>query len=152
MVNNCVNHNNYKSFVLFLAYGFYLCVFGILVLLPHFIKANESIGGPDPFRDGHVFFLFYSSVLFGVATGGLLLYHLYLTAMNQTTVESVRPTRFSYGNDKYGYYLGIRRNFLQVFGSNSLLWFLPVYSSDGDGTAYPLRVREGMEEKVQRSV
>jgi hypothetical protein len=36
---------------------------------------------------------------------------------------------FSYGPDKYGYYLDVKRNFLQIFGSNALLWFIPVFSS-----------------------
>jgi len=143
MVDNCINHNNYKSFVLFLGYCFSLCVFGILVLLPYFRKAD---------RFGHVFFLFYSSVVFGSTSGGMLLLHLALTAMNQTTVESIRPTMFSYGPDKYGYYLDVKRNFLQIFGSNALLWFIPVFSSDGDGTVWTQRTREGEEDNSADAV
>lgn len=36
------------------------------------------------------------------------------------------------------YDLGISNNFRQVFGNRIILWFLPIYSSLGDGVTYPL--------------
>jgi len=151
MVNNCISYSNYKSFLLFLGYGFALSVFGTMVLLPSYIEAANSTGLSDYHKYGHVFFLFYLALLVGIATGGLGSYHLYLTAMNQTTVEAIRPTLFPYGYDRFGFYLGVKRNFLQVFGSNSAMWFMPPFSADGDGITWPLKKQEG-EEKSEITI
>ncbi len=35
---------------------------------------------------------------------------------------------FMYGPDADAYDLGLLRNFQQVFGSNPLLWLLPIFS------------------------
>ena len=35
------------------------------------------------------------------------------------------------------YDIGKKENFIQVFGENWLLWFLPVFTSIGDGCSFP---------------
>uniref|UniRef100_A0A0N5A9D3 Palmitoyltransferase n=1 Tax=Syphacia muris TaxID=451379 RepID=A0A0N5A9D3_9BILA len=129
-VNTCVNYRNYKFFVLFLGYGLLLCLWGLFSDLPYFIgfwksniRLNNGIGR------FHILFLFFVSGMFSVSLSCLFFYHLYLTAHNQSTIESFRPPVFSYGVDKKAYNLGIRRNFIEIFGTNRLLWFLPLFSS-----------------------
>lgn len=39
---------------------------------------------------------------------------------------------------KSAFNVGTKNNFRQVFGSNPLLWFFPVFSSEGDGCYFPV--------------
>jgi len=142
-VNNCVCFHNYKFFVLFLGYGFYLCAFGFFAILPYFLSlySQSSINIHDAgFGRFHVLFLFFVSAMFGIALGCLFFYHLYLTARNQSTVESFRPPVFGYGLDRNGYNLGIKRNFRQVFGEDAILWFIPIFTSLGEGATWKTKI------------
>jgi hypothetical protein len=56
-----------------------------------------------------------------------------------TTIENQYHSR----KNPTPYNLGPKRNFEQVFGRNALLWFIPVYSSLGNGVDYPLRTLDG---------
>jgi len=134
-LNNCVGFTNYKYFVLFLGYGFYLCVFGFFAVLPHLTRSSLHTG--KGFAEFQIFLLIVFCALFGTSMGGLLLYHLFLIAKNQTTLETFSSPVFVYGADKRGYDVGLSRNFRQVFGPNWLLWFVPVPSSLGDGDEFP---------------
>jgi hypothetical protein len=141
-VNTCVNFNNYKFFILFLGYGFALCAYGFVTVLPFFIDFWQTDGlGHANFNKFHLLFLFFVSGMFAVSLACLFFYHLYLTARNHTTIESFRPPVFSYGPDKKGYNIGIRRNYRDVFGKNALLWLIPVRTSLGDGVQYPQRAQ-----------
>ncbi|MFH4979789.1 hypothetical protein AB6A40_006498 [Gnathostoma spinigerum] len=84
--------------------------------------------------------------MFAISLSCLFFYHLYLIGRNQSTVESFRPPFFSYGVDKNGYNLGIRQNFAQVFGKNKCLWFIPIFSSCGDGVQYQLNKTAGQQQ------
>jgi len=139
-VNNCIGFSNYKHFILFLGYGFYLCVFGFFSILPFSLKLTKSTFHRDneaTFGDFQVFLLFFASVLFGVSLGCLLLYHLCLIARNRTTLETFRSPVFVYGADKSGYDVGLKRNYQQVFGSNCFFWFIPMCTGPGDGCDFP---------------
>jgi len=144
-VNNCINYCNYKHFILFLGYGFLLCVFGFFAILPFFV---DFWSGSGSFRnDGlgkfQVLFLFFVAAMFGISMGGLFFYHLFLTARNQSTVESFRAPIFVYGVDKLGFSLGARRNFEQVFGTTPIMWFLPIFTSPANGFEFPQKVNNG---------
>jgi len=142
-VNTCVNFGNYKYFVQFLGYALLFCLFGVLTLLQYFIDfwQGDSRVNSTPGRF-HILFLFFVAAMFAISVSCLFFYHLYLTSRNQSTIESFRPPVFSWGPDKNGYNLGIKRNYAQVFGSSRLLWFLPVFSSLGDGVQYPINRRD----------
>jgi len=59
--------------------------------------------------------------------------HIQLIIYNSTTLEHLeKRSRF---NSPYD--MGWRSNFVQVFGSNPLLWLLPVMNSYGDGITFP---------------
>lgn len=136
-VNTCINFRNYKFFILFLGYGSLLCSFGFFTILPYFIyfwQANKF--GQATFGTFNVLFLFFISGLFGISMGCLFFYHVFLTAKNMTTLETFQSPLFSYGVDKRGFNLGIKRNFQQVFGLNPWLWAVPVFTSLGDGWTY----------------
>ncbi|KAL5289228.1 ZDHHC2 family protein [Megaselia abdita] len=138
-VNNCVNFTNYKFFVLFLGYALLYCLYIALTSLEFFIKfwKNELTEGMGRF---HILFLFFVSLMFAISLVSLFGYHIYLVLHNRTTLEAFRPPIFrSGGPDKNGYNLGKRANFQEVFGDNPRLWFLPIYTSFGDGISYPMR-------------
>ncbi|CAH1968788.1 unnamed protein product [Acanthoscelides obtectus] len=47
------------------------------------------------------------------------------------------------------YNLGARKNFIQVFGGKWYRWFLPVYSSEGDGCNW--ETREAQNSRTART-
>ncbi|KZC10779.1 Palmitoyltransferase ZDHHC2, partial [Dufourea novaeangliae] len=71
----------------------------------------------------------------------LFLYHCYLVLHNRSTLEAFTPPMFRTGKDKDGFSLGKYNNFLEVFGDNPKLWFLPVFTSLGNGVTYPVRAQ-----------
>jgi hypothetical protein len=63
-------------------------------------------------------------------------FHVRLVAKNSTTIESLE------NNYNYCYSISGYRNFIQVFGRNPWLWFLPFYGKSGkpggDGILWPM--------------
>ncbi|OQV13237.1 Palmitoyltransferase ZDHHC15 [Hypsibius exemplaris] len=140
-INNCVCFNNYKFFILFLAYAMLYCLYISLTDLQYFIKfwKDQLTEGSAKF---HILFLFFISTMFMISLCTLFSYHIYLTLTNRTTIESYRPPVFSGGPDKNGWSLGGWANFTEIFGDRKLLWFLPIFSGNGHGHSFPIRVAE----------
>ncbi|XP_063234046.1 palmitoyltransferase ZDHHC15B isoform X3 [Bacillus rossius redtenbacheri] len=138
-VNNCVAFSNYKFFILFLGYALIYCVFIAATSLPYFVsfwKVRNELEGMGKF---HILFLFFVAVMFGVSLMSLFCYHCYLVLRNRSTLEAFRAPIFRSGQDKDGFSLGKYNNFLEVFGDDRLRWFLPVFTSLGDGVNFPQR-------------
>ncbi|XP_003738155.1 palmitoyltransferase ZDHHC15B [Galendromus occidentalis] len=152
-VNNCVAFGNYKFFVLFLGYAIVYCCFVAATTCQYFIlywtskheSVRDSAGDmtTEGFEKLHILFLFFLSIMFAISLVSLFCYHCYLVTLNRTTLESFRPPVFRMGPDKRGFYLGRYSNFREVFGDNKRLWFLPIFSSLGNGVEFPTR-RETM--------
>ncbi|KAJ3428487.1 protein s-acyltransferase 16-related [Anaeramoeba flamelloides] len=134
-VGNAIGFRNQKFFVLLLIYGFSLCLYSTVILIPL------------AFFDGHLFdiqachckaYAVISSLLSLVLlfiTFILLISHIHLVLNNMTTVEQwdywENPEKLNiYDLDSY-------KNWVQVFGTNKLLWFLPIYTSLGNGIDFP---------------
>uniref|UniRef100_A0AAY3ZYP9 Palmitoyltransferase n=1 Tax=Denticeps clupeoides TaxID=299321 RepID=A0AAY3ZYP9_9TELE len=138
-VNNCVGFSNYKFFVLFLGYSSLYCLFITATVLQYFIKfwTNQL---PDTHAKFHVLFLFFVASMFFISVMSLFIYHLWLVGKNRTTIEAFRSPVFRGGTDKNGFTLGFSKNVAEVFGDEKKLWFLPIYTSQGDGYTFPTRL------------
>ncbi|XP_018898890.1 palmitoyltransferase ZDHHC15B isoform X2 [Bemisia tabaci] len=136
-VNNCVSFSNYKYFILFLGYALLYCLFIVMSTLQYFIEFWE--GNPDRVQRFNVLFLFFVAAMFLFSLVSLFVYHLYLVSHNRTTLEAFRAPVFIRGPDKNGFNLGCGPNFTEVFGDDVLLWFVPVFTSMGDGVEFPVR-------------
>ncbi|KAG7170486.1 Palmitoyltransferase ZDHHC2-like, partial [Homarus americanus] len=140
-VNNCVAFTNYKFFILFLGYALLYCLFIGATTLQYFIKFwKNELGEEGKF---HILFVFFVSIMFAISLVSLFGYHIFLVVKNRSTLESFRAPIFRLNHawlqDKDGFSLGAFNNFVEVFGDNKKLWFLPVASSLGDGVSYPVR-------------
>ncbi|XP_057323117.1 palmitoyltransferase ZDHHC15B-like isoform X1 [Microplitis mediator] len=138
-VNNCVAYHNYKFFILFLGYALIYCVFIASTTLQYFIHFWK--GELDGMGKFHILFLFFIALMFAVSLNSLFFYHCYLILHNRSTLEAFRPPMFRMGKDKDGFNIGKYNNFQEVFGENKKLWFLPVFTSLGNGVVYPVRAQ-----------
>uniref|UniRef100_A0A671MTJ1 Palmitoyltransferase n=1 Tax=Sinocyclocheilus anshuiensis TaxID=1608454 RepID=A0A671MTJ1_9TELE len=87
----------------------------------------------------HVLFLTLVSAMFAVTLCFLLFLHIWLLASNKTTLEWLSVPFFVDGPASEAFDVGVRANFLRVFGKSKSLWPFPVFSSQGDGQSFPLR-------------
>merc|ERR1712137_521670 len=128
VVNNCVGWGNYKFFILLLTWGAVMCWFGALTggmkyLLVSFdgfsIKEIAIIAG------------LMLAIVYGCVLVPFASFHYMMIFNNFTTLDDMNA------GVKNIYNVGYRENFEQVFGKQKLLWFVPVFTSEGDGCHFP---------------
>ncbi|XP_066923279.1 palmitoyltransferase ZDHHC20-B-like [Clytia hemisphaerica] len=142
-VNNCVGWGNYKYFVLFLFYAILYTMYVALSSLKYFIKFWSGGHHMKVSSNLHVLFLFFVAAMFSISLWSLFGFHIYLLLSNRTTLESFRGPIFQHGPDKNGFNLGRSNNFRQVFGNNKWKWFLPIFTTLGNGYKYPTSFSHG---------
>mmetsp|Transcript_13650 Transcript_13650/g.28548 ORF Transcript_13650/g.28548 Transcript_13650/m.28548 type:complete len:169 (+) Transcript_13650:2-508(+) len=153
-VNNCVGFRNYRFFCLFLLFLAAACVFVIVVYLDSgilFISVlstgrRRSADTETAIECILMSFLICCTILVALCIlGG---FHVFLVLTNQTTIEfqinlaARMDARRKGGRYRNPYYLGVARNFQQVFGPNPICrfrwllswWALP---PSGDGLYFP---------------
>ncbi|XP_053312049.1 palmitoyltransferase ZDHHC20-A-like [Spea bombifrons] len=145
-VNNCIGFANYKFFLLFLLYASLYCLFVASTVLQYCIKFWMKYP-LDAHAKSHVLALFFVGVVFFIFVFSLFYFHCRLVGKNRSTYEVQFTPCFETGAEKDGFYLGFSRNFREVFGDQKLLWLLPVFTSLGNGEAFPTRIVSGDPEQ-----
>lgn len=131
-INNCVGFRNYKYFFIFMFWTLCFCFFMIACMVYdgyHIYKHNSSY---DYFEISAGAICAIASLLILI----LFVNHVKFISQNVTTIEHVEKKTAA----KSQFNLGVRRNYLEIFGPNPLLWLLPVWTSRGDGVTYKLQV------------
>ncbi|OZC08312.1 hypothetical protein X798_04663 [Onchocerca flexuosa] len=136
-INKCISFNNYKYFMLYLIYGCILLAWALLTsiecIIRYFIRQQwtEQIV--------NFILVFLCVILFAIfgyyPLGELLVYHMRLAALNETTCEQAKPPNIR-GDSNADYNMGTYRNLRAVFGWG--LWAFPVDSHVGDGLHFPI--------------
>ncbi|XP_064456937.1 palmitoyltransferase ZDHHC2-like [Ornithodoros turicata] len=132
--NNCVCYSNYKYFLLTLFYTLLTSAFCVTTTSLYVPNLWSNVGSQFV-RTFHVTFLDIVGVVLLFGLGSFLYYHITLVLANSTTLENMRDPVFKVREDSFN--IGWRENFLEVFGSNPLLWLIPVFSTRGDGARFP---------------
>ncbi|XP_068181563.1 palmitoyltransferase ZDHHC15B [Antennarius striatus] len=137
-VNNCVGFSNYKFFLLFLSYSMLYCMYIAATVFQYFLKfwVGDLPNGRAKF---HVLFLMFVALMFFVSLMFLFGYHCWLVSKNRSTLEAFSAPVFVTGPDRNGFNVGLHRNLQQVFGENRKLWYIPVFTSQGNGHYFPLK-------------
>lgn len=100
----------------------------------------------------HILFLFFVSAMLSMGVMFLYFYHVYLLLNNRSTLEAFRPPLMMYGPDRNAFNLGKKENLNQLFGRSKLLWFVPVYTTEGSGLTYDLRPQLSHDEEARQEL
>uniref|UniRef100_A0A6I8R5F6 Palmitoyltransferase n=1 Tax=Xenopus tropicalis TaxID=8364 RepID=A0A6I8R5F6_XENTR len=131
-LNNCVGFSNYKFFLLCVLYALLMCLFTCAVSLYYSILF-WTYRLPNTESKVPIIVLFVLTALFSLFLFLFFLAHFPLATWNQTAREN------SDDNDESNPYdLGCSKNLRQVFGNEKRYWFLPTFSSLGDGSSFPM--------------
>jgi len=132
-VNNCIGFFNYKYFLVFIFWTLCFCFFMIACMIYDNYDSYENHSKKINYFEVVAGFLcvvaaFFLAILFSN--------HVKFVFRNLTTIEHVEKKASA---QKHPYNLGWRRNFVDVFGTNPLLWLLPVWTTQGDGITFNLQ-------------
>ena len=124
-MNNCVGYGNYRYFLLFMVYLLAGCLYVLAVTVLAFRGFNGKTGeGVLYYRQLHdaLVYSFTVAISAGAAVAVLLLWHVYLSLTNQTTIEfyinmEERAEAKEQGRTyKNPFDKGWRKNLRRVFG------------------------------------
>ncbi|BBN17498.1 palmitoyltransferase ZDHHC3/7/25 [Marchantia polymorpha subsp. ruderalis] len=145
-INNCVGHNNYKAFFLFVLYVVAACIHALILLGGQAIQelgADSEMQNTDALPKGMPV---SSSLAFSaivkvvcavvlvpllVAVTVLLAWHVYLLLHNKTTIEYHEGVRARWLAEKAGHHyrhpydLGVVSNIVTLLGPSATFWFIP---------------------------
>ncbi|BFZ10296.1 hypothetical protein BsWGS_13335 [Bradybaena similaris] len=143
-INNCVGFHNYKYFLLFVFYCLAYCIFvpltSLRFIIAFFVDLYNGVDVSGDYNRIQIILVFVFLIATAVALVPLLKLHWGLVSTNVTTLENTRPLGLvGKAPDMHLFDLGRAENLRQVFGHRPLLWLLPVFTSVGDGSHFPLR-------------
>mmetsp|Transcript_33787 Transcript_33787/g.32853 ORF Transcript_33787/g.32853 Transcript_33787/m.32853 type:complete len:164 (+) Transcript_33787:354-845(+) len=136
-INNCVGFWNRKHFLLLLFYVFLTSYYtGITMIYPLYDFFNENyrdfITGTWDWNEAFDIFLILLVVSLDVFAAIIITmffkFHIKLASQNKTTIDSLEHKGQPF---LCKYDLGRELNFYQIFGTNSFLWFFPIFLESG---------------------
>ena len=132
-VNNCIGFYNRKYFIQLLGYTLIYAIYISLSLIYFVYDVIINIidmqwDYNDIIHGCLVTALFGFSVAFVVIIGKFFKFHIELVITNSTTIESLDK---EHKKENQMYDIGVYENWIQVFGENKLLWFLPFEDESG---------------------
>ncbi|XP_056648296.1 palmitoyltransferase ZDHHC20-B-like [Diorhabda sublineata] len=136
-LNTCICLTNQKGFILTMVYTFFVCFFYVCSSFNRFVIFWT---GDKQDRTHHFYPLvtgFILALTLIPITAIFSMFHIGLIVQNKTLIEDVRPPNFLSGQETFD--LGAIPNIAQVFGYSVLLWPLPIFNQEGDGTFFPTR-------------
>jgi palmitoyltransferase len=87
----------------------------------------------------YVITLFFAALLVTLWVVTLLRSHCFYVLENRSKLEPITTQVFRNGDDRNEFNLGKYKNFQEVFGNNKMAWFLPIFTSLGDGSSFAVR-------------
>ncbi|EYC15983.1 hypothetical protein Y032_0035g3080 [Ancylostoma ceylanicum] len=147
----CVHHHNHKFFLLFLLWPCSLGVYVTLITIPFVIRTAQDLWNGGTLSSEHHLLnsAIMNAVVIAISVGSLLKTQMQSLFLNRTTIEDSQLSFIDEDemNHEFSIFdLGTRlENFCSIFGPRPATWFLPVYSTPGDGVNYRYTVRCGKE-------
>ncbi|EEC79346.1 hypothetical protein OsI_20210 [Oryza sativa Indica Group] len=142
-INNCVGHENYKIFFIFVLYAVTACFYAMILIIGsamYSVPVDEQSSN-DSSRTSIIIcgiilcpLTLALTVLFG--------WHIYLILQNKTTIEYHEGVRAMWLAEKGGnlyhhpYHLGVYENLISVLGPNIFCWLCPVSTNTGNGLRF----------------
>lgn len=153
-LDTCIGFHNYKFFIQFLVLNVIMITFGVVVLA---IDTSSNTNNKIEVLVNFIIFASASAIALCIFIPTLF-YHCILITNNETTIESLTIDAYLTGNTLYSsnfqegpivqnsdckdrkilnpYNLGVKENWIQIFGDNPKDWILPSFSSQGDGITF----------------
>ncbi|PHJ21008.1 cell cycle regulator with zn-finger domain-containing protein [Cystoisospora suis] len=136
-IYNCVGWNNHKYFMLSLIYG---SLTSLLIAVCMFESVKRLVSSEKTEFEKMFMVLFAETldIFLCMLITGFFFFHLHLVRNGMTTIEFCEkqfkrpraPAQENLWNK------GSWRNFIDAFGPNPLLWFLPIDNRQGDGVHF----------------
>ncbi|KJH48149.1 hypothetical protein DICVIV_05763 [Dictyocaulus viviparus] len=154
----CVHHHNHKFFLLFLLWPCCLGIYVTIMTIPYTIRTANNIWMGGTLSSEH--HLLNSAIMNAtVGIQSLLVIALSVGSLLKTQVQSLLTNRTTIEDSQLSFLdddemnhefpifdLGTRlENFRSIFGTSPMKWFLPVYTTPGDGINYIYVVRFGKD-------
>ena len=141
-VDNCIGFYNRKFFMQLLLFVVILTIYvdisEIFFIFDMSMRLfKKHIKYSEIFHIGLAVICYIAVFIFSIIITMFFKFHVKLVLNNSTTIESL-DVEHKKDNDKFN--IGQRQNFEQVFGSDPLLWFIPIPTKrgrpEGDGLTW----------------
>lgn len=142
-INNCVGHENYKIFLVFVLYAVIASFYSMILIIGSIIHSapkDEQLGSDS----SRTLIIICGVILcpLTLALSVLLGWHIHLILQNKTTIEYHEGVRAMWlaekGGDLYHhpYDLGVYENLISVLGRSIFCWLCPVSANTGNGLRF----------------